>query len=67
MKSVFISKCTNLENKNELLLGHVPIELSQLKLAWWYLRNMSLGASLKIARVLFDKLQEMKEKYSHFE
>ena len=28
---------------------------------------MLLGASLKMARVLFDKLQEMKDKYSHFE
>ena len=45
-RGAFISKCTNLENKNELLVGHVPIELSRLKLAWWYLENMLLGASL---------------------
>ena len=49
-------KCTNLENKNILLVGHVPIELLRLK----YVARSESG---KMARVLYDKLQEIKEKY----
>ena len=37
-------------------MGHVPIELSRLK----YVARSESG---KMARVLYDKLQEMKEKY----
>ena len=46
LRRAFISQFTNLENKKEVLVGHVPIELSRLKLASWYLGYMSLGESL---------------------
>ena len=39
-------------------------QLSQLKLARG--KYVARSESGKMARVLYDKLQEMKEKYSHF-
>ena len=49
-------------------MGHVPIELSRLKLAWLVVPGIYVARSEfgKMAKVLCDKLQEMKEKYSHF-
>ena len=44
--------------EKENLVGHVQIELLRLK-------YVALSKSGKMARVLYDKLQEMKEKYSH--
>ena len=45
-----------MHRKQKLLVGHVPIELFRLK----YVARSESG---KMLRVLYDKLQEMKEKY----